>query len=79
MSVGSISKLNLDGTERPIRDGTNFVGTLAEWEALTDAQKEQYNTYDITDDYTNANAVTEDDFVVIEKTLYFPYHPRSDS
>ncbi len=79
MSANSISKLNLDGIERPIIDGTNFIGTLAEWNALTDAQKEQYDTYDITDDYTGSMAITENDFVVIEKTLYFPYHPQSDS
>lgn len=29
-----------------------FVGTLAQWEALTTAQKKAYDTYQITDDYS---------------------------
>jgi hypothetical protein len=29
----------------------NFIGTLAEWEALTDTEKEQYKTVDLTDDF----------------------------
>ncbi len=35
---------------------SNFIGTLEEWEALTDAQKAQYDTYDFTNDY-NGNGV----------------------
>lgn len=29
----------------------NFVGTLAEWDALTDAEKAEYDTYDMIDEY----------------------------
>lgn len=29
----------------------NFLGTIAEWEALTDSEKEQYKTVDLTDDF----------------------------
>lgn len=29
----------------------NFIGTLAEWEALTDEEKAKYDTYDIIDEY----------------------------
>lgn len=72
MPSNCISQLNIDGTIRPIKDRTNFVGTLAEWDALTDSEKEQYDTYDITDDYTEPTYVTANDFVVNGSTLYFP-------
>lgn len=32
----------------------NFIGTVAEWEALTDTQKAQYKTVDFTDDFNGA-------------------------
>ena len=32
----------------------NFIGTVAEWEALTDTQKEQYKTIDFTNDFNGA-------------------------
>lgn len=72
MPSNVISKLNVDGTVRPIKDGTNFVGTEAQWNALTDEEKEQYDTYDITDDYENARFITANDFVINGTTLYFP-------
>ena len=31
-----------------------FIGTLAEWDAKTTAQKKEYDTYQITDDYSEA-------------------------
>jgi len=31
-----------------------FIGTTAEWNALTTAQKKEYDTYQITDDYSEA-------------------------
>lgn len=31
-----------------------FIGTLAEWNALTTAQQKAYDTYQITDDYSEA-------------------------
>lgn len=31
-----------------------FIGTLAEWNALTTAQQKEYDTYQITDDYSEA-------------------------
>lgn len=31
-----------------------FIGTMAEWEAKTTAQKKEYDTYQITDDYSEA-------------------------
>lgn len=35
--------------------GSNeFIGTLAEWNAKTTAQKKEYDTYQITDDYSEA-------------------------
>lgn len=79
MPTDYISRLNLDGTTKPIRDGSNFIGTSAKWDSLTDEEKASYKTYDITDDYTGALAVTEDDFIVIDKTLYFPHHPQPNS
>lgn len=33
-------------------DANEFIGTLAEWNALTTAQKKEYDTYQITDDYS---------------------------
>lgn len=32
----------------------NFIGTITEWEALTDSEKEQYRTVDLTDDFNGA-------------------------
>ena len=32
-----------------------FIGTLAQWNALTTAQKKAYDTYQITDDYTEGS------------------------
>lgn len=32
-------------------DSTNFVGTLAQWESLTQAEKNLYDSVDLTDDY----------------------------
>lgn len=34
-----------------------FGGTLEEWNALTIEQKKEYDTYDITDDYSDANYI----------------------
>lgn len=34
---------------------TNFVGTTAEWEALSSAEKAQYVTVDLTDDFDGAS------------------------
>lgn len=34
-----------------------FIGTLAEWNALTTAQKKAYDTYQITDDYTGGSGL----------------------
>lgn len=31
-----------------------FIGTLAEWNALTTAQQKEYDTYQLTDDYSEA-------------------------
>ena len=42
-----------DGTWGAAATDDNFVGTLAEWNALTPAEKEQYNTADITDDFND--------------------------
>ena len=67
-----LTRLNLDGTVRQLKDDTNFVGTLAQWDALTDAEKERYDTYDITDDYTGPNTVTPNDFYVAGSTVYIP-------
>lgn len=37
------------------QNGENeFIGTLAEWNALTTAQQKEYDTYQITDDYSEA-------------------------
>lgn len=38
------------------QDGNSneFIGTLAEWNAKTTAQKKEYDTYQITDDYSEA-------------------------
>ena len=38
------------------QDGNSneFIGTLAEWDAKTTAQKKEYDTYQITDDYSEA-------------------------
>lgn len=33
-------------------DANEFIGTLAQWEALTTEQKKAYDTYQITDDYS---------------------------
>lgn len=35
-------------------DGNEFIGTLAQWNALTTAEKKEYDTYQITDDYSEA-------------------------
>ena len=32
-------------------DPTNFVGTLSQWESLTQVEKNQYDSVDLTDDY----------------------------
>lgn len=32
-----------------------FIGTTAEWNALTTAQKKEYDTYQLTDDYTEGS------------------------
>ena len=37
----------------PTGDPTNFYGTLQEWEALTQAQKDAYDSVDLIDDYTD--------------------------
>ena len=34
-----------------------FIGTLAEWNALSTAQKKEYDTYQITDDYTGGSGL----------------------
>lgn len=40
------------------QDGENeFIGTLAEWNALTTAQQKEYDTYQITDDYTEGKYI----------------------
>lgn len=79
MPENYISRLNLDGTPKPIKDGTHYNGTLAEWNTFSDAQKDQYDSYEFSDDFTEAPAITEKDFIVMGKTLYFPYHPQSNS
>lgn len=33
-------------------DANEFIGTLEQWEALTTAQKKEYDTYQITNDYS---------------------------
>lgn len=35
-------------------NANEFIGTLAEWDAKTTAQKKEYDTYQITDDYSEA-------------------------
>lgn len=40
------------------QNGENeFIGTLAEWNALTSAQQKEYDTYQITDDYTEGKYI----------------------
>ena len=34
-----------------------FIGTLAQWNALSTAQKKEYDTYQITDDYTGGSGL----------------------
>lgn len=36
-------------------DGNEFIGTTAEWNALTAEQKKAYDTYQLTDDYTEGS------------------------
>jgi len=43
----------------------NFIGTVAEWNALTDTEKAQYRTYDLTDDF---NGVEVDDALSLTST-----------
>lgn len=38
-------------------DGNEFIGTTAEWNALTTAQKKEYDTYQLTDDYTEGKYI----------------------
>lgn len=68
MQIPRISKVNLDGTVRALKDATNFVGTEAMWEALTDEEKEQYDTGDTIDDID----YNENSFIVDGSTVYFP-------
>ena len=43
-------KVTLSGIEDRLDNvNTNFIGTLAQWNALTDAQKERYDTVDLLD------------------------------
>lgn len=37
----------------PTGDPTNFVGTIEEWEALSQAEQDMYDSVDLTDDYTD--------------------------
>ena len=40
------------------QNGENeFIGRTAEWNALTTAQKKKYDTYQLTDDYSDANYI----------------------
>lgn len=40
-------------------DSNEFIGTLAEWNALTTAQKKAYDTYQITDDYSAGSGLPD--------------------
>lgn len=45
-----------------------FIGTTAEWNALTTAQKKAYDTYQITDDYTEGSGGLPDYSTTEQKT-----------
>lgn len=49
-------------------DGNEFIGTTAEWNALTTAQKKEYDTYQITDDYTEGSGSLPDYSTTEQKT-----------
>lgn len=45
-----------------------FIGTTAEWNALTTAQKKAYDTYQLTDDYTEGSGGLPDYSTTEQKT-----------
>ncbi len=45
-----------------------FIGTTAEWNALTTAQKKEYDTYQLTDDYTEGSGGLPDYSTTEQKT-----------
>ena len=47
---------------------TEFIGTTAEWNALTEEQKKAYDTYQITDDYTEGSGGLPDYSTTEQKT-----------
>lgn len=62
----------------PTGDPTNFVGTIEEWETLSQAEQDMYDSVDLTDDYTDVTDELEAlTYKVNNKVLYFTEVPCS--
>lgn len=56
ISISNLDKVSVDGDYVPL----TFVGTKAQWDALTVSQKAKYTLVDLTDDPATGNAVVVD-------------------
>jgi len=65
--VGGVTEALADKADKSAVKN-EFIGTTAEWNALTTAQKKAYDTYQITDDYTEGSGGLPDYSTTEQKT-----------